>query len=284
MQLYIIIVLGDDMRTKLIEDINNYIAYLNNDGLLVSVHGRTIGGLLEYNIHKNPFCTFVKTNDEAWRKCVKCQKKVYNKYSEDCFLGMCYAGVEEYVFFADEKTFISVSGYGINKEKAIPRINSLSTKFCFDKNELMYVYDEGLKHTPENENELRVKIKPLCHMISLLNILAGDVLQENSKSKTFDSILSFVQKNVSQDITIRDIAAACACSESTVSHLFKEHTGKSVKQYILDLRIKQAERLLLSSGLDIGNVALLCGFSNTNYFSTAFKKLKGISPSKFRGR
>ena len=85
-----------------------------------------------------------------------------------------------------------------------------------------------------------------------------------------------------QDITLRSIADACACSDSTVSHLFKEYTNQSVKKYINTLRIKQAENLLLTSDLPIGKIALLCGFDNTNYFSTAFKKQNKMNPSDYR--
>ena len=85
-----------------------------------------------------------------------------------------------------------------------------------------------------------------------------------------------------QDISLKHIADACACSESTVSHLFKEHTNQSVKKYINELRIKQSEKLLLTTDLPIGNIAQLCGFADSNYFSTAFKKSYGLSPAQFR--
>ena len=270
------------MSSKLIEDINNYITYLNNNGLSVSVHGKIVSGLLEHNIHRNPFCTFVKTNDEAWKKCVKCQQKVFGRCNKDDLFGMCYAGVEEYVFYVDDKTFVSVSGYGIEKEKAIERMNRLSYECHFDKTELLKVYEQGLKHEKENINELKTLIKPLCHMLFLLQITIGDVLTLESESKTFDSILAFVQRNVMQDITLRSIADACACSESTVSHLFKAYTNQSVKKYINDLRIQQAKKLLLATSLPVSNIAFLCGFADTNYFSTAFKKRFGLSPAKFR--
>ena len=87
-----------------------------------------------------------------------------------------------------------------------------------------------------------------------------------------------------QEINIRNIADACACSESTVSHLFKEYTNTSVKKYIINLRISQAEKLLVTSDIPITNIALLCGFANTNYFSTAFKKRNGINPTEYRLR
>ncbi len=270
------------MKYKLIEDINNYISYLNNNGLFVSVHGKMIGGLLEHNIHKNPFCTFVKTNDDAWKKCVKCQQKVFSRCNKDYLFGMCHAGVEEYVFYVDDKTFVSVSGYGIDKQKATERIDRLSLEYLFDKSELLTAYEQGLKHEKENISELKVLVKPLCHMLSLLQITTGDILSLESKSKTFDSVLAFVQRNITQDITLRSIADACACSESTVSHLFKEYTNHSVKKHINNLRLKQAEKLLLTTDLPIGNIASLCGFADANYFSTAFKKRFGLSPAKFR--
>ena len=119
-------------------------------------------------------------------------------------------------------------------------------------------------------------------MLLLLQIMIGDIQALESKSKLFDSILAFVQNNIMQDITIRSIADACVCSESTVSHLFKEYTNQSVKKYINNLRLKQAEKLLLTTDLPIGNIATLCGFTDTNYFSTAFKKSVGLSPVKYR--
>lgn len=270
------------MKNKLIEDINNYISYLNNKGLSVSVHGKIIGGLLEHNVHNNPFCTFVKTNDDAWKKCEKCQQKVFGKCNEGRLFGMCYAGLEEYVFFVDDKTFVSISGYGINKEKANERISRIAREFSFNKAELLAVYEQGLKHEKENLSELEILVKPLCHMLSLLQITIGEISNLQSKNKMFDSILSYVQRNVMQDITLRDISNACACSESTVSHLFKEYTNQSVKKYMNELKIKQSEKLLLTTSLPISNIATLCGFSDSNYFSTVFKKKFGLSPAKFR--
>lgn len=272
------------MRNKLTNDIDNYISYLNSKGLSISVHGKVIGGLVEHNIHNNSYCSFIKANDEAWSHCVTCQQKVFNAYNNDFLFGMCYAGVEEYIFYVDSKTFVSVSGYGINSEKASERMNRLSQKFYFDKSELMTIYNQGLKHEKENIDELKILIKPLCHMLSLLQISIGDISQIETKNKTFDSIIAFVQRNSMQDITLRNISDACACSESTVSHLFKEYTDQSVKKYINGLRLKRAEKLLLTSDIPITNIALLCGYANTNYFSTAFKKHFGLSPVKYRSQ
>ncbi|MBR6772198.1 MAG: helix-turn-helix domain-containing protein [Clostridia bacterium] len=270
------------MKDKLIYDINQYIAHLNDNGLFVTVHGKTLGGLLEHNIHRNPFCTLVKTNAEAWEKCIRCQQKLFGNHKKEFLFGMCHAGVEEYVFFVDDKTFICVSGYGISKEKAAERIKGLSREFYLSETELLRVYNSGLKHKPENTEELAAIIKPLCHMLYLLQLLLADVPENETKSALFDSLLAFVQYNFMSDISIKDIACACSCSESTVCHLFKQYTDLSVKKYITRLRITQAKKLLGSSDIPISTVAQMCGFFNINYFPTAFKKQTGITPTEYR--
>ena len=270
------------MKNNLIKDINNYIDYLESKGLNVSVHGKTVSGLLEHNIHKNPFCVYLKTNADIQKRCVKCQQKVLSAFNSDYLFGMCHAGVEEYVFFVSKSTFISVGGYKVDTQKAKERISAVANEFSLDKSELIKIYDRGLKKNQEDIDHLKIIIKPLCHMISLLELTSPYIKETESKSKTFDSVLSFIQKNITYDITIKDIADACALSESSVSHLFKEYMGIPLKKYVCDMRIKQAEKLLLTSDLPIANVANLCGFSNTNYFSTAFKKELGKSPSEYR--
>ena len=272
------------MKKQLIHDIDAYISYLNREGYFVTVHGKGISGLLGHNIHRNPFCALVKTDREAWQKCIACQQRVFKEHKKECLFSMCYAGMEEYVFFINDKTFVSVSGYGINKERAQARMSRLAQEFYLDKAELLRVYENSLKHTPENREELAVLMKPLCHMLYLLQMLLADVPKTETESTVYDSLLNFVQYNFMNDIRVGDIAQACSCSESTVHHLFKRFHGKSVKQYIAELRINQAKKLLETSDMPVGSIAQMCGFSNLNYFPTAFKKAVGMSPTEYRGR
>lgn len=190
--------------------------------------------------------------------------------------------MEEYVFFVNDKTFVSVSGYGIDTDRAAKRIKRISEDFFIEKEELFRVYHNSLKHSPENLKELTVIIKPLCHMLNLLQLLLADIPESEGGGDMFESLLAFVQTNFMQDISVRDISQACSCSESTVSHLFKQNTGVSVKKYISTLRINQAKKLLETSTLPVSTIALMCGFSNINYFPTAFKKSVGVNPTQYR--
>lgn len=274
----------ENMKHKLAEDINNYIDYLNSLGLCITVHGKGISGLLTHNVHQNPFCTYVKTDPAAWAKCIREQREVFTQHKKGCLFGMCYAGVEEYVYFATENVFVSVGGYGIHPAQAAPRLQRVSRLFGLQEEILKKIYEEGLKHTVENEEKLSVLIKPLCHMIALLQLYVSEAEFNSSGSSLFDSILQYIQMNFMQDISIFDIAYACSCSASTVSHLFKQHTGSSVKSYVTKLRIDQAQKLLETSDLPVNRIAALCGFENTDYFSTVFKKSTGTSPKEYRKR
>lgn len=270
------------MRNKLIIDINNYISFLNSKGLYVTVHGKGISGLLEHNIHNNSFCLLVKTDPAAWHHCIECQQRVIAKADKGVIFGMCHAGVEEYVFFVNKNTFISVSGYGIHKKEAQQRIYRLSENYLLDYNEMLKVYENGLKHLPEDVEELKIIIKPLCHMISLLHIFLSDATEHQSKNQLLDAIIAFINVNFMHSISLSDIAYACYCSESSVCHLIKEHTGVSTKKYILNLRINHAKKLLTTSSLPITDIALMSGFGNANYFSDVFKKEMGKSPTNYR--
>ncbi|MBQ7839633.1 MAG: helix-turn-helix transcriptional regulator [Lachnospiraceae bacterium] len=270
------------MKTKLINDINNYIFHLKQNGLNVSVHGKGISGLLEHNTHKNSYCYLVKTDDQAWQKCLQCQQKVFREYKKEAFFGMCHAGMEEYVFFVNDKVFVSVSGYGINRDKAVERMNRLTRNYCLEKAKLRTAYEMSLKHEPENMEEIAVVIRPLCHMLYLLQLLISDVPETETENTVYDSLQVYVQNNFMNDIGIKDIAQACACSESTVCHLFRQHAGVPIKKYIIELRIDQAKKMLLNSDLPISTIAQLCGFTNINYFPTAFRKYTGMSPTEYR--
>ena len=82
-----------------------------------------------------------------------------------------------------------------------------------------------------------------------------------------------------------DIASVCAAGFISVSALqraFAEHLGTSPRQYLIRLRMNRALQLLSQEGYSIREIALACGFTDEKYFSRAFKKIYGYSPSRLR--
>lgn len=89
----------------------------------------------------------------------------------------------------------------------------------------------------------------------------------------------FIFNNYQNDLSVDDIARSAHLSASHFSRLFKLHVGKTVKQYLIEVRIEHAKIMLTKKS--VSDTAFAVGFNDSNYFSTAFKKYTGQSPSQF---
>ena len=281
------------MIKGLINDIISYIEYLRRQNLDITIHEKQpyifdyMYGLSKYNIHDNPLCVSVKSADDAWTHCIECQKKIYDKLKHGPFWGMCYAGVEEYVFpfyLNDEIIgFISVGGYGIDRKSAFLRIEKVSDEYIEDEKLLKQIYDEGLKHEKPDFEYVKSLVMPLSHMLSYFSEhIPKSIITGNSKNLLYSRIVGYINRNFCNVITIDDIANHCNCSASTVSHTFKKYSGYSVGAYINSLRMNKAKVLLLSGIFSIKDISEMAGFSDSNYFTNCFRKYYGISPLKYR--
>ncbi|MDO4549520.1 MAG: helix-turn-helix transcriptional regulator, partial [Clostridia bacterium] len=83
-----------------------------------------------------------------------------------------------------------------------------------------------------------------------------------------------------QDLRLEDVARFCGCSKSHLSHLFGRHMPMSFAAFVANVRIQHARRLL-AEGANVSRTASLCGFSDPNYFATAFKRATGQTPTRF---
>lgn len=85
-----------------------------------------------------------------------------------------------------------------------------------------------------------------------------------------------------ENLMIGDVAKKAYISSSYLSFLLKKETGKTFIEYLTDIRMKHARKLLLETSMKNYEVAEACGFANATYFSTVFKNINGMSPSSFR--
>ena len=81
---------------------------------------------------------------------------------------------------------------------------------------------------------------------------------------------------------IGELCTLSHMSESTLRRSFKEHTGKTIGDYLRDLRMSSAARMLLLTDSPVGEVATELEFGDANYFARVFHSVFGISPSKYR--
>ena len=94
---------------------------------------------------------------------------------------------------------------------------------------------------------------------------------------------NYISTSYSYPITVEDVAAYVGISRSHLYRSFQAYQQQSPKEYLSSFRIKQACRLLKETDLSVATIAYSVGFENNLYFSKAFKKLMGMSPSEYRG-
>ena len=71
-------------------------------------------------------------------------------------------------------------------------------------------------------------------------------------------------------------------SSTYLNQLFKEEMGKTIRQYISEMRMKRAEELLSQTYEAVDEIATRCGYSNGNYFAKAFRENHDMSPTDYR--
>ena len=97
-----------------------------------------------------------------------------------------------------------------------------------------------------------------------------------------EKAISYIETNYSYPVTVEDIAYYVGISRSHLFRSFQSYMRRSPKDYLTSYRIKQACRLLRETDLSISTIAYSVGFENNLYFSKAFRKQKGVSPSEYR--
>ncbi|MDF2987679.1 MAG: putative sensor domain protein, partial [Eubacterium sp.] len=94
--------------------------------------------------------------------------------------------------------------------------------------------------------------------------------------------LDYIEKNYARDIGLNSMASLCNISTSYFSKLFRRTIGDNFSNHINQIRVRKARELLESTDIPITNLALDLGFEDSGYFIKVFKKLVGVTPSKYR--
>ncbi len=96
------------------------------------------------------------------------------------------------------------------------------------------------------------------------------------------SVLNVMERLYYLDFDIDYYANFCGVGRDRFMHIFKDAVGLPPKKYIINVRIKNAKRMLSTTGLPIGEIAVRCGFHDPLYFSRVFRSYTGVSPLKYR--
>ena len=246
--------------------------------------------LLPYTGHHNPFCTEVKRTAMVDAPCVKCSLW----HRRCCRKGMpfsraCSLGLQEYSvpIMLNETSIgsISVGLFCPDPIDAIRRVEFHAKRLGMNRERLLEYLTPLLSAEEPSENTKSVfrfaagmlseMFQPYSGRAALLQEQAADV------DNGFVVIQNYICNNYTDsDISVTSIAKYCNYSQSYVSHTFRRRMKMNLRTYINQLRIVLAKHEL-TNGNSVTATASLCGFNDTNYFSTVFRTLVGIPPSQW---
>ena len=112
-------------------------------------------------------------------------------------------------------------------------------------------------------------------------IVSGDDTEKTSYDPVYCAI-DYIHRNIEKNITREDVSAYIHMNTDYFSRIFKNQVGRTVKDYIIDVKMDAAKKLLSSTDLPVNIIAVKTGFSSLSWFSQVFRKQIGLTPMEFR--
>lgn len=178
----------------------------------------------------------------------------------------------------------------------------------FDIPELSDIYkilkksEKGLIFKGENIEQIKEMFRSLVNregfekindLYILLNRLSTECTYTELTSHNFynkinteeDLIINkvqiFINNNYQNDLSLEDIANNVGMNPSALCRYYKKHTGKKMFEYLTELRISYAVKLLSNKSISIGQIAYDCGYNSLSHFNHQFKNITGYTPSEY---
>ena len=148
----------------------------------------------------------------------------------------------------------------------------------------------GLLETASVENGVQriITILSIIHILSTTEeyelLSSGNYINnfQYPESERMNNVYEFIMKNFKKEIALSEVANVAAMNRHAFCRFFKSRMQKSLTQFINEVRIGHACKLLSSKHKSIAQVAHDCGFNNVSNFNRFFKIVKKISPREYR--
>ena len=186
-----------------------------------------------------------------------------------------------FTFFADKMPPLDGRLYNLSSE-TIDLLRRLalkaSTIFSYENSDI-----EVSSVLPGKEKEASIFFAELECVVQMIFFEKKKNLSvhQSQSAKNYMNVLSVLEENLYNKLTVSEIAKLCNTSESNLKKIFFKYANRGVMNYFNTIKIKKAAELI-GSGMSIKEAANLLGFTDQNYFSTVFKRVTGVSPAKYK--
>jgi len=157
----------------------------------------------------------------------------------------------------------------------------MSTEYGVKFGEVIRLSDLKLKEIDEADTVE----KAVLWLLSVGNAFIDVIAEKNTGSEkgVISTVIDYIQENYSSEsLSVQEIAGICHMNSAYLGQLFKKRMGYSITEYIHNVRIEHAKRLLMETDQNIESIAKQTGFKDRSYFCKIFKKKTGLSPGEYK--
>ena len=193
--------------------------------------------------------------------------------------------VQFYIYFEDEHTPFRTNPY-----KSIYRMMMRAKRgLAFRMSAIMTIYPRLVKLASIDDNFLMAhELMYILHELSKFDDayeLASSTfakVEVSSESRRVLKVKDFINTHINDELRLEQLANLVGMTPTAFSRFFKLRTGKTLSEYIVDIRLGQAARLLVDTADSVSEICWNCGFNTLSNFNRLFRKRKGCSPTEFR--
>ena len=102
------------------------------------------------------------------------------------------------------------------------------------------------------------------------------------ESRRIKKVKDYIAVHYADQVRLEEMALLAGMSASAFSRFFKQHTGRNFVDYVIDIRLGNAARMLVDTETGISEICYSCGFNNLSNFNRTFKARRGYTPRDFR--
>ena len=240
---------------------------------------------------ENEFCALIAEKSRSSASCLQVQQHLAEKArgevsSVTCPFGLCDTAVPVQV--GDRRIGFLQTGQVFRRrptEKQFARVLALARSWGLEVEEarLREAYFRG-RVLEGRQYEYVVKLLGIFaqHLSLVSNQI---VVQQRSKEPpVIARAKEYITAHQAEDLTLTEVARAVNTSTFYFCKMFKKVTGLNFTDYVSRIRIEKARGLLLNRNLRISEIAFEVGFQSLTHFNRVFKKILGVSPTRYRAR
>ena len=250
--------------------------FANITGISVALTDTDFNYLAVYAYNKPDFCKRLQKSPKGHNLCYNSDNELYKKcIKEKTFVShTCHAGLTDSMMPIFKNGIIS--GYVIfGRVREGDFFDTIYPHIEWTEEGYDVLKKDYMKVACFNKSQLE-SISNLCSRILFDNAI--EVLFESQ----LESAISYIEKNLSSDLSIAEICKNCHVSKNTLYKLFKEVFECTVNEYILEKRVEKAKKLLLGTRKAVSEIGEDVGIYDATQFSRTFKKITNMTPNEYR--